>query len=144
MTDETINEMPEEFRLYPDFLGAAEEVALAEFIRTLGFDEVHMRGVTAKRRVAQFGWRYSFESYRLTCDPLFSATQSRAERASPRPRQGLARRPRADRRPASFNLAARLLSNYPICVLLVSTRNGQYRVESEHYSQRSFDSQSPV
>jgi DNA oxidative demethylase len=25
-----------------------------------------MHGVTAKRRVAQFGWRYSFETYKLT------------------------------------------------------------------------------
>jgi alkylated DNA repair dioxygenase AlkB len=41
-----------------------------------------MHGVTAKRRVAQFGWRYAFESYRLTAGPPvpdeFTALRQRA------------------------------------------------------------------
>ena len=42
---------------------------LTEFARSLRYGEVRMHGVTAKRRVAQFGWRYSFESYQLTAGP---------------------------------------------------------------------------
>ena len=57
---------PEGFVLNTDFVGAAEEAALIEFLGTMCFGEVRMHGVAAKRRVAQFGWRYSFESYRLS------------------------------------------------------------------------------
>jgi alkylated DNA repair protein (DNA oxidative demethylase) len=62
-------ELPEGFVLQPEFLSAAEEAALIEFIQGVSFGEVRMHGVAAKRRVAQFGWRYSFESYRLTAGP---------------------------------------------------------------------------
>jgi DNA oxidative demethylase len=48
------------------FLDSSEEAALIEFTGTVSFGVVRMHGVEAKRRVAQFGWRYSFESYRLT------------------------------------------------------------------------------
>src|SRR6185436_1696239 len=58
--------LPEGFVLKPDFLDPDEERALIDFIRTLPFGAVRMHGITAKRRVAQFGWHYSFESYRLT------------------------------------------------------------------------------
>lgn len=58
--------LPEGFVLQPDFLAENEEQRLIEFIRGLRFGEVRMHGVTAKRRVAQFGWHYSFESYKLT------------------------------------------------------------------------------
>jgi len=61
--------LPEGFLLMPDFLTSGEEAALIEFIGSVSFREVRMHGVTAKRRVAQFGWRYSFESYRLTEGP---------------------------------------------------------------------------
>jgi alkylated DNA repair protein (DNA oxidative demethylase) len=59
-------DLPEGFVLHPEFLSAAEEAALTDFLGTLAFGGVRMHGVAAKRRVAQFGWRYSFESYRLT------------------------------------------------------------------------------
>ncbi len=52
--------------LKPDFVDKSEEEQLIDFIRTLPFGEVRMHGVTARRRVAQFGWRYSFETYKLT------------------------------------------------------------------------------
>ena len=58
--------LPEGFILTLNFLTAEEELTLIEFIRTLRFGEVRMHGVTAKRRVAQFGWHYSFESFKLT------------------------------------------------------------------------------
>jgi DNA oxidative demethylase len=59
-------ELPHGFILRPDFLTEGEEQALVESIRAIPFGSVTMRGVTAKRRVAQFGWRYSFETYKLT------------------------------------------------------------------------------
>jgi DNA oxidative demethylase len=58
--------LPDGFALAEDFLDASEEAALIEFTGTVCFGIVRMHGVEAKRRVAQFGWRYSFESYRLT------------------------------------------------------------------------------
>jgi alkylated DNA repair protein (DNA oxidative demethylase) len=61
-----IEEVAEGFVLRSDFITSAEEAALIDFIRTISFGEVRMHGVAAKRRVAQFGWRYSFETYRLT------------------------------------------------------------------------------
>ena len=44
----------------------SEEAALITFTGTVRYGVVQMHGVEAKRRVAQFGWRYSFESYRIT------------------------------------------------------------------------------
>ncbi len=61
--------LPEGFLLREEFLSAGEEASLIEFISGIGFGEVRMHGVTAKRRVAQFGWRYAFESFRLTPGP---------------------------------------------------------------------------
>jgi len=58
--------LPEGFRYIPGFLTEAEEAELIEVISGVDFHEFSMRGVTAKRRVAQFGWHYSFESFRLT------------------------------------------------------------------------------
>src|SRR5690349_17829752 len=50
---------PQGFLLRTDVLTLREEAALLAFIRDLPFGEVHMHGVAAKRRVAQFGWRFS-------------------------------------------------------------------------------------
>lgn len=52
--------------LREDFLTSEEEAHLIAFARAVEFREVVMHGVASKRRVAQFGWRYSFESYKLT------------------------------------------------------------------------------
>src|SRR5688572_32350238 len=60
------NTLPEGFLLTPDFLNEAEEAELLKFLPTLPFGQVRMHGVIAKRRVAQFGWHYSFDSFRLT------------------------------------------------------------------------------
>jgi alkylated DNA repair protein (DNA oxidative demethylase) len=57
------------FVLERDVLSAVTEAALIDFVRGISFGEVRMHGVTAKRRVAQFGWRYAFESFRLTPGP---------------------------------------------------------------------------
>lgn len=50
----------------PDFLSEQEEHDLIALFRTMTWGNVEMRGVTAKRRVIQFGWRYSFENYGVT------------------------------------------------------------------------------
>jgi alkylated DNA repair protein (DNA oxidative demethylase) len=75
--------LPEGFVLTPDFVEPEEERALIEFLRALQFGNVRMHGVTAKRRVAQFGWHYSFESYRLTeAAPLPESLEPVRERAA--------------------------------------------------------------
>jgi alkylated DNA repair dioxygenase AlkB len=61
--------MPEGFRIKENFLDPAEEMALADRFRSLEFHEVRMRGVAARRRVIQYGWKYSFESFRMTEGP---------------------------------------------------------------------------
>jgi alkylated DNA repair dioxygenase AlkB len=61
--------LPEGFRHADDFLAAGEEAALLERFQSLEFHEVRMRGVAARRRVVQYGWKYSFESFRMTQGP---------------------------------------------------------------------------
>ena len=61
--------LPDGFRHVEEFLDAGEEAALAERFRALEFHEVRMRGVAARRRVIQYGWKYSFESFRMTQGP---------------------------------------------------------------------------
>ena len=60
---------PEGLIHQPDFLEPAEEDALVERLQALEFHEVRMRGVAAKRRVIQYGWKYGFESFRATEGP---------------------------------------------------------------------------
>jgi len=60
------DELPSGFTYHPEFIKSEEEAQLLAAIETMEFSEVRMRGVVARRRVRQFGWRYSFESYRLT------------------------------------------------------------------------------
>lgn len=73
---------PPGFSYEPDFASPDEERTLVEHISALKFSEVRMRGVTARRRVRQFGWRYSFETYRLTeappMPPFLEPLQARA------------------------------------------------------------------
>ena len=58
----------------PDFLTEAEETDLLSFIRTIEFRTFQMHGVTAKRRIKQYGFHYAFESYQLTAtDPIPAA-----------------------------------------------------------------------
>jgi DNA oxidative demethylase len=75
------DELPPGFVYQPDFLSATEEEELLGHIEALEFSEVRMRGVVARRRVRQFGWHYSFETYQLTqgaeLPPYLSALQAR-------------------------------------------------------------------
>lgn len=59
------SDLPAGFVLAPEFLTEDEERELLDHIRTIPFGAVQMYGVTAKRRVAQFGWHYSFETWKL-------------------------------------------------------------------------------
>jgi DNA oxidative demethylase len=75
--------LPEGFELTEDFLDVSEEAALITFASTVRYGVVRMHGVEAKRRVAQFGWRYSFESYSLTpAQPVPDALLGLRERVS--------------------------------------------------------------
>jgi alkylated DNA repair dioxygenase AlkB len=55
----------------PDFLTELEESDLLAVIRAIEFRSFEMHGVTAKRRIKQFGWHYAFESFQITsADPI--------------------------------------------------------------------------
>jgi DNA oxidative demethylase len=57
---------PDGLRYVEDFLAAEEEAALLERFGRLEFRDMTMRGVKARRRVIQYGWHYSFESFTMT------------------------------------------------------------------------------
>jgi DNA oxidative demethylase len=56
---------PEDLAYRPDFLTPAEERELVSFLETLGFNEVKMRGQTAKRTVRHFGYDYGYDSAKV-------------------------------------------------------------------------------
>jgi alkylated DNA repair protein (DNA oxidative demethylase) len=60
---------PEGFLYRRHFITAEEEAALIAAVRGLEFSEVRMRGQTARRRTAHFGWRYGYESWRVEPGP---------------------------------------------------------------------------
>jgi DNA oxidative demethylase len=63
------SELPEGFVYRPGFLTEEEEAEVLGTIQGLEFASFQMRGVTARRRLVHFGWRYSFESYEITHAP---------------------------------------------------------------------------
>jgi alkylated DNA repair protein (DNA oxidative demethylase) len=67
----------------PDFVMASEEDDLLAFIRAVEFRTLQMHGVTAKRRIKQYGWHYAFESHQLTpADPVPEEFRSTAMRSA--------------------------------------------------------------
>lgn len=58
--------VPEGFVFRADFLSRAEERELLSFLDGLAFKAFTMRGVVAKRQVAQFGLQYGLASRRLS------------------------------------------------------------------------------
>lgn len=58
--------LPSGLLFFPEFLTQMEEHDLLDFINGVEFGTLQMHGVTAKRRIKQFGWHYAFESYQLT------------------------------------------------------------------------------
>jgi alkylated DNA repair dioxygenase AlkB len=64
-----VERLPDGFHYHESFITADEERDLLSAIGPLEFHEVRMRGVAAKRRVLQYGWKYSFESFKMTEGP---------------------------------------------------------------------------
>jgi alkylated DNA repair dioxygenase AlkB len=60
---------PEGFTYDPAVIDEEAEHTLLARVRALEFGEVVMRGVKARRRVVQFGWRYSFDARALSEGP---------------------------------------------------------------------------
>jgi alkylated DNA repair dioxygenase AlkB len=78
-----LESLPPGLLFRPDFLTPIEEQELLAFLRTLAFRTFQMQGVTAKRRIRQFGWHYAFESYQLTpTDPIPAEFASIRERSA--------------------------------------------------------------
>jgi alkylated DNA repair dioxygenase AlkB len=71
--DPAVRAWPDGFRYEADLITAAEEAAVLDEIRKLEFHAVQMRGVTARRRVIQYGWKYSFDRSRLAPGPEIPA-----------------------------------------------------------------------
>jgi alkylated DNA repair dioxygenase AlkB len=67
--DPAVRAWPDGFRYQADLITAAEEAAVLDEIPKLEFHAVQMRGVTARRRVIQYGWKYSFDRSRLAPGP---------------------------------------------------------------------------
>lgn len=64
-------EQPEGLLYQPEVVTEDEERRAVELFEQLQFDEVRMRGQTAKRTVAHFGYRYGYESWGIApTDPL--------------------------------------------------------------------------
>jgi len=53
--------LPEGLAYRPDFLGPAEEAALAERLAALDFRPFEFHGFEGKRRTVSFGWHYRFD-----------------------------------------------------------------------------------
>jgi alkylated DNA repair dioxygenase AlkB len=71
--DEPPATAPEGFAYHPAVIDEAAERLLLTHVRALEFGDVVMRGVTARRRVVQFGWRYSFDGRELSEGPAVPA-----------------------------------------------------------------------
>ena len=61
--------LPEGFLYQSNFIDRSEESALLERIAQVEFHAVEMRGVVARRRVIQYGWKYGFDRTRLKPGP---------------------------------------------------------------------------
>jgi alkylated DNA repair dioxygenase AlkB len=57
---------PQGFSYTPDFITEAEEVTLLQYISEMQLHTFHFQGYEAKRRVASFGYDWSFEKRVLT------------------------------------------------------------------------------
>lgn len=57
---------PNGFYYYPDFIQPAEEESLLQAIRGIELNTFHFQGYEAKRKVASFGYDWSFEKRTLT------------------------------------------------------------------------------
>ena len=75
--------MPDGLMYRPEFLTTLEEANLLAIICTLAPREFAFRGYKARRRVIDFGWHYSFDSFHLTpASPVPSEFSGIRERAA--------------------------------------------------------------
>jgi DNA oxidative demethylase len=96
------NELPAGLVYVPSFVSDDEERALLEELEGLEFEEIRMRGQTAKRTVRHFGLDYDYERWQVTpTEPLPESFEWLRERAA-----GL-----VERKPEE--LAEVLLTRYP-------------------------------
>src|SRR4030095_15322104 len=95
--------LPAGLRYVPDFVDAHEETGLLEILEAMAFTEVVMRGQSARRRVAPFGWRYGYESARIEpgppIPPALSPLRARAAALVAVPEEALAAGPIPRSRP---------------------------------------------
>jgi alkylated DNA repair dioxygenase AlkB len=68
-----LQQFPEGFVYRADFISEEEEEALMAQVREQEFHDVQMRGVIARRRVIQYGWKYKFDRTRLSPGPELPA-----------------------------------------------------------------------
>jgi alkylated DNA repair dioxygenase AlkB len=61
--------LPDGFSYAPRFLSPAEHDALLAHVARIPYGELRMRGATARRRVAHFGWDYDYGARRARPDP---------------------------------------------------------------------------
>ena len=74
--------VPEGFSYAPDLITEGEEQALVERIAALPFAAFEFRGYQGRRRVVSFGWRYDFNTARLTAaEPMPDFLLSLRQRA---------------------------------------------------------------
>jgi alkylated DNA repair dioxygenase AlkB len=77
--------LPEGFIYEPDFLTQAEEQALIAQVEALGWQQVEMHGVTARRRVVHYGLNYGYDRRSLEPgEPMPEWLQPLIEKAATR------------------------------------------------------------
>jgi alkylated DNA repair protein (DNA oxidative demethylase) len=69
LKQEEVRKFPEGFLFLPDFISKDEERELLEGISGIELSNVEMRGVVAKRRMAQFGLRYRYATKQISKAP---------------------------------------------------------------------------
>ncbi|HEY4958511.1 MAG TPA: alpha-ketoglutarate-dependent dioxygenase AlkB [Caldimonas sp.] len=75
--------LPPGWAYRPDFIDAAEEASLLDFIATLPLHEARYKGYTARRRIAHFGTSYDYDDNRLLpAAPLPAALEPLRARAA--------------------------------------------------------------
>jgi alkylated DNA repair dioxygenase AlkB len=78
----TVAEEPEGLLYELDFITEDQERSLVSVVEELDFSEVTMRGQTARRTVAHFGYRYQYEARELAAtEPLPSSLRWLRDRA---------------------------------------------------------------
>lgn len=61
--------LPEGYTYQPEFITAAEEASLIDFVRSLPLEEAKYKEYTAKRRTVSYGYEYDFSTNRLGAAP---------------------------------------------------------------------------